>query len=78
VTRAEPVDRGRDDKITEEITTPDVVQTRLGTLHFTAGAPAPATATLIYDQLDFMRGAEAFISAFPAASAEAILSGSST
>src|SRR5262245_3206505 len=42
------------------ITTPDAVQTRIGTLRFKDGAPDPATVALAYDQLDFGRGVDAF------------------
>ncbi len=38
----------------ESITTPDRVESRLGTLEFEDGAPSPATAELLYDHLDFM------------------------
>jgi hypothetical protein len=50
------------------ISTPDRVESRLGTLEFDDGAPSEATATLLYDHLDFMRGVEAFIGALPGAS----------
>ena len=35
------------------ITTPDTLQTRLGTLEFTDGAPTPDTAERLYENLDF-------------------------
>ena len=54
------------------ITTPDTVQTRLGTLEFDDGAPTPETAELLYDHLDFMRGVEAYLNSIPAASLVAI------
>ncbi|MEK8226720.1 hypothetical protein NKG05_12410 [Oerskovia sp. M15] len=47
------------------ISTPDLVETRLGTLEFDDGAPSEATAALLYDNLDFMHGVEAFINSFP-------------
>src|SRR5262245_53460108 len=39
-----------------KITTPDTVETRIGTLRFRDGAPDPATVQLAYDQLDFAGG----------------------
>ena len=46
--------------IPAKITTPDTVDTRIGTLHFTNGTPDAATVQLAYDQLDFSRGIQAF------------------
>ena len=43
------------------ITTPDQVPSRLGTLEFSDGAPTPDTAERLYDNLDFMRGVEAYL-----------------
>jgi hypothetical protein len=43
------------------ISTPDRVDSRLGRLEFTDGAPSEATAQLLYDHLDFVHGVEAFI-----------------
>jgi hypothetical protein len=57
------------------ISTPDRVESRLGTLEFRDGAPTKATAELLYDHLDFMHGVEAFINAFPGASMAAIRQG---
>lgn len=57
------------------ITTPDTVQTRLGTLEFDDGAPTPETAARLYDNLDFIRGVEAFLSSYPGASIHAIRRG---
>ena len=54
------------------ISTPDRVETSLGTLEFTDGAPSDATAALLYDNLDFMHGVEAFINSFPGASLAAM------
>jgi hypothetical protein len=58
--------------IPESITTTDVVETRLGTLSFFDGFPDDATTQKVYDNLDFMRGVDAFLNAMPGASAEAI------
>ena len=57
------------------ISTPDRVESRLGTLEFRDGAPTKATAELLYDHLDFVHGVEAFINAFPGASVAAIRQG---
>ena len=61
--------------IPEAITTPDRVETRLGTLKFFDGFPDDATTQKVYDNLDFMRGVEAFLNAVPGASAEALRTG---
>jgi hypothetical protein len=54
------------------IITPDSVETRIGTLKFFDGFPDDATTQKVFDNLDFMRGVEAFLNAMPGASAEAI------
>jgi hypothetical protein len=58
--------------IPASITTPDVVETRMGTLKFFDGFPDKATVQKLYDNLDFQRGVEAFLSCIPAASQVAI------
>src|SRR5579863_10441690 len=58
--------------IPEAITTPDKVETRIGTLKFFDGFPDDATTQTVYDNLDFQRGVEAFLTAMPGASAEAL------
>jgi len=57
------------------ITTPDKVETRIGTLRFTDGAPDDETVRLVYDQLDFSRGIEAFMAGIPATSVYAACEG---
>ena len=57
------------------ITTPDTVQSRLGTLEFNDGAPTPDTAERLYDHLDFMRGVEAYLNSIQGASLVAIRRG---
>ncbi len=57
------------------IQTPSEVETRLGTLRFTDGLPDAATAELVYDNLDFMRGVQAFLDGVPAASIYALCHG---
>ena len=61
--------------IPESITTPASVETRIGTLSFFDGYPDDATTQLVYDNLDFMNGVNAFLNAVPGASAEAIRTG---
>jgi len=57
------------------ITTPDAVRTRIGTLRFRDGAPDAATARLVFDQIDFSRGIEAFLRGMSATSVHAICRG---
>ena len=61
--------------IPASITTPDVVETSLGTLRFFDGFPDPATVQKVYDNLDFQRGVEAFLDALPVAQFHALRSG---
>lgn len=59
----------------EAITTPNTVETSIGTLEFIDGAPLPGTSERVYDYLDTMRGVDAFLKGIPAASIFAILRG---
>src|SRR6516225_8992442 len=54
--------------IPPSITTPDTVQTRIGTLKFFDGFPDRATVDKVYDNLDFQRGVQAYLTALPAVS----------
>jgi hypothetical protein len=47
--------------IPPSITTPDKVESRLGTLDFKDGAPSPATMAKVYDNLDITHAFEAFV-----------------
>ena len=47
--------------IPPSLTTPDNVETSIGTLKFRDGIPDAATASKVYDQLDLQRGVEAFL-----------------
>lgn len=58
-----------------KITTPDAVQTRIGTLRFRDGAPDAETVQLAYDQLDFGRGIDAFLRGISATSVYAACRG---
>ena len=58
--------------IPAKITTPDLVDTRIGMLEFTDGMPSAETAAVLWDHLDFIRGVEVFLNCIPAASLEAM------
>jgi hypothetical protein len=62
-------------EIPPSITTPDSVETRLGTLRFFDGFPDDATVQKVYDNLDFQRGVQAFLTALPAAAVSAMRKG---
>jgi len=64
-------------KVPPEITTPDTVQTRIGTLKFSDGLPDASTVRKVYDNIDFARGVEAFLAGMPAASVHALCDGMS-
>ena len=49
----------------ESISTPDRVDTSIGTLEVLDGAPYPETAEKVYDYLDTMRGVDAFLISRP-------------
>jgi hypothetical protein len=61
--------------IPQAITTPDTVETRIGTLRYVDGAPSAETVRTCYDHLDFIRGVEVFLNALPAASLAALREG---
>lgn len=54
--------------IPSSITTPDSVDTRIGTLKFFDGFPDDPTVEKVYDNLDFQRGVQAFLSGMPGTS----------
>jgi hypothetical protein len=54
--------------IPSSVTTPDSVETPIGTLKFFDGFPDDATIQKVYDNLDFQRGVQAFLSGMPGAS----------
>ena len=58
-----------------EITTPAVVETRIGKLEFFDGVPTAETAQKAYDNIDFARGVEVFLNGIPGASLVAIRTG---
>ncbi|KZZ78932.1 hypothetical protein A3767_01795 [Oleiphilus sp. HI0133] len=59
----------------DAISTPDEIQTSIGTLNLIDGAPLPETAAKAYDYLDTMRGVDTFLKGVPAASMHAIIKG---
>ncbi|MBW8640758.1 DUF1254 domain-containing protein [Hoeflea sp. WL0058] len=60
----------------DSVLTPDIVETeRLGALRFFDGMPDDETVRKAYDNIDFSRGVEAFLSGMPAASIHAMCSG---
>jgi hypothetical protein len=61
--------------IPPEILTPDTVETSIGTLRFFDGVPTSETVEIVYDNLDRMRGVEAFLNAMPGASVYALVKG---
>lgn len=61
--------------IPASITTPDRVETRLGALKFFDGFPDDATVQTVYDNLDFQRGVQAFLTCLAAASGHAMRTG---
>ena len=62
-------------EVPAKITTPEMVDTSIGTLHFKNGAPDAATSTLVYDNLDEMRGVQAFLRGMSATSVRALCNG---
>jgi len=61
--------------IPENITTPDVVETSIGTLHFFDGVPTKETAELTQDFLLKARGVDAFLKGIPGASLQELRKG---
>ncbi|HIL80619.1 MAG TPA: DUF1254 domain-containing protein [Myxococcales bacterium] len=76
IVAAAEIPTGYNTAIPAEILTPDSVQTdQLGTLEFFDGMPSDATVAAVYDNLDRMRGTEAFLDMVPLASVEAMRRG---
>ena len=61
--------------IPSSITTPNQVETRLGTLEFKDGMPSESTLQKVYDNLDFTHAFEAFVNTMQGVNAEAIRRG---
>ena len=62
-------------EVLDSISTPDQVETSIGTLEFLDGAPYPETAEKVYDYLDTMRGVDAFLNGMPGASLQGLIKG---
>src|SRR6476619_1379651 len=62
-------------EIPPSITTPDKVETRIGTLEFKDGAPSKATLDKVYDNLDFTHAFEAFVNTLQGVNAAAARKG---
>lgn len=58
-----------------DVGTPDRLETRLGTMTFVDGAPTPETAAVVYDQIAFLHGVNAFLNGYAAASTYALRQG---
>ena len=56
-------------------TTPDRVESRIGTLEFTDGMPSQETLDKVYDHLDFTHAFEAFVNALQGVSMHAMHQG---
>jgi hypothetical protein len=55
-------------RVLASLSTPDRVETRIGTLEFFDGLPSPATIEAVRDHLDLLRGVEVFLGCITAAS----------
>lgn len=59
----------------DAISTPNEVETSIGTLRFIDGAPLPETSEMVYNYLDTMRGVDSFLKGIPAASVFMLIEG---
>lgn len=66
---------GFNEKIPDQIMTPNTVKTRIGDLNFYDGIPTADTLIKVYDHLDFIRGVDVFLNFIPATSIEALRRG---
>ncbi len=66
---------GVSNDVLDSISTPDKVETSIGTLRFLDGAPDQKTAEKVYDYLDTMRGVDVFLKGMPLASLAALIDG---
>jgi hypothetical protein len=60
-------------EVMDSISTPNEVETSIGTLHFLDGAPLPDTVGKIYDYLDTARAMDAFMKGMPGASIKGLI-----
>ena len=63
------------DETLNSISTPNKVETSIGTLEFLDGAPLPDTAEKVYDYLDTARAMNTFLKGMPGASLNALIDG---
>ena len=63
------------DATIKSLSTPDTVETRIGTLKFKDGTPSAETSSAVYDNLDFTYAFRAFTDTFQGVSVEAIRQG---
>lgn len=59
----------------DSISTPDRIETSIGTLKFLYGAPLPETARKAYNYIDAMRGVDAFLKGISGASMRGLITG---
>ena len=57
------------------ISTPDKLESRLGTLEFVNGVPRSETVETVYDHLDFVHALNVYLNAFAGASTYALRKG---
>ncbi len=62
-------------EIPPQNTTPDKVESSIGTLEYKDGAPSKETVAKTYDYLDLMHGVEAFVNAYQGASVASLFKG---
>ncbi|WP_019027382.1 hypothetical protein [Colwellia piezophila] len=72
---ATEIPEGYNTPIPGYITTPDKVESRLGTLNFFDGVPTKETSATLLENLNFLRGVEAFLNGVPMASIHGLTKG---
>jgi hypothetical protein len=75
LSKAETPTPGFNHEMPESLLTPDSVETSIGTLEFFDGLPTEKTTEMLYNNLERIRGTEAFLNFVPAASLEALRTG---
>jgi hypothetical protein len=75
ITASHPASAQVSKEVLDSISTPNKVNTSIGTLKFFDGAPTAKTAKMAYDYLDTMRGVDSFLKGIPLASMYAMLEG---
>ena len=75
-TIAEPAVNARmTTEVPDGIATPDRLETRIGTLHLSDGVPDRESAQKVYDNLDFQRGVQAYLTSLQIASMSGMRAG---